>query len=153
MPGTLAARLYLTANTTYWLTRLLPDDEHAVATRGTVVLDAHLDASGQMPTFLPTHWLAAGVWYRLGQRELAERVLSALPGRLDESTPASSLSWLITCLRAVNVPADYLAVSKALSLLEACQRTDGGWTSEDGSTADVHTTLEALRAVRLCRQP
>ncbi|HEU4782182.1 MAG TPA: hypothetical protein VFS83_02470 [Ktedonobacterales bacterium] len=32
----------------------------------------------------------------------------------------------------------------------AGQRTDGGWTSEDGPAADAHATLEALRAFSLC---
>jgi hypothetical protein len=147
-PGDLAARLYLTANSAYWLAKHLSQD--AAAIRGADVLRAHLDENGQMPTFLHAHWLAAGAWYRLGQRELAERVLTTLPDRLDATTPASSLSWLITCLRTVEVPADQPAIMKALSLLEACQRADGVWTSEDGPAADAHTTLEALRALHLC---
>lgn len=151
MPGDLAARLYLTANCSYWLARLLPREE--AARRGADTLDASLDESGQMPTFLHAHWLAAGAWYRLGQRDLAERVLASLSDHLDETTPASSLSWLITCLRAVDVPADHPAILKALSLLKAGQRADGGWTSEDGPVADVHATLEALRAFFLCRDP
>ena len=148
MPGDLAARLYLTANCAYWLAKRLPQD--AAALRGADTLAAHLDKSGQMPTFLHAHWLAAGVWYRLGQRDLAERVLASLPDRLDETTPASSLSWLITCLRTVDVPADHPPITKALALLEAGQRADGGWTSEDGPAADTHATLEALRAFLLC---
>lgn len=148
MPGDLAARLYLTANSSYWLAKHLPQD--AAAMRGAAVLRAHLDESGQMPTFLHAHWLAAGAWYRLGQRDLAEHVLASLPDRLDETTPASSLSWLITCLRTVEVPADHPVNIMALSLLEAGQRADGGWTSEDGPAADAHATLEALRALRLC---
>jgi Squalene-hopene cyclase C-terminal domain len=149
MPGDLAARLYLTANSSYWLAKHLPHDTAAI--RGAAVLRAHLDESGQMPTFLHAHWLVAGAWYCLGQHDLAERVLASLPDRLDETTPASSLSWLITCLRTVDVPADHPAILKALTLLEAGQRADGGWTSEDGPAAAAHTTLEALRAFFLCR--
>ena len=89
-PGDLAARLYLTANSAYWLAKHLSQD--AAAIRGADVLRAHLDENGQMPTFLHAHWLAAGAWYRLGQRELAERVLTTLPDRLDATTPASSLA-------------------------------------------------------------
>lgn len=148
MPGDLAARLYLTANCSYWLAKCLPQD--AAASSGAEVLRAHLDKSGQMPTFLHAHWLVAGVWYRLGQHDLAERVLASLLNRLDETTPASSLSWLITSLRTVDVPANHPAIMKAVSLLEASQQADGGWMSEDGPTADVHATLEALRAFFLC---
>jgi hypothetical protein len=147
-PGDLAARLYLTANSAYWLARLLPQD--AATMRGSAALHAHLQEGGQLPTVLHAHWLAAGAWYCLGQHDLAERVLAALPGRLDEMTPASRLSWLITCLRTVDVSVDHPAIMKALSLLDASQRADGGWTSEDGTAADVYTTLEALRALRLC---
>ncbi|HEY7339244.1 MAG TPA: prenyltransferase/squalene oxidase repeat-containing protein [Ktedonobacterales bacterium] len=149
MPGDLAAQLYLTANSSYWLAKLLPHDD-ATASRGAEVLRAHLDESGRMPTFLHAHWLAAGAWYRLGQHELAERVLTTLSDCLDAKTPASSLSWLITTLRTVDVPADHPAIMKALSLLEAGQRVDGSWASEDGPAADAHATLEALRALRLC---
>jgi len=85
-PGDLAARLYLTANSAYWLAKHLP--QNAAAIRGAAVLRASLDESGLMPTFLHTHWLAAGAWYRLGQRELAERGLTTLPNHLDETTPA-----------------------------------------------------------------
>lgn len=147
-PGDLSARLYLTANSAYWLARLLPSD--AAAGRGAAVLRVHLDEHGSMPTFRHAHWLAAGMWYRLGEAAIAERVLAALLHQVDETTPASSLSWLITCLRAVDVPADHPTVAKALSLLERCQRADGAWTSEDGPSADAPTTLEALRALRLC---
>jgi hypothetical protein len=103
-----------------------------------------------MPTFLHAHWLAAGAWYRLEQRDLAEHALASLPDRLDETTPASNLSWLITCLRTVDISAGHPTILKALSLLEASQRADGAWTSEDGPAADAHTTLEALRALLLC---
>lgn len=147
-PDDLAARLYLTANSAYWLARLLPQD--AAARRGGVALRASLDESGRLPTFLHAHWLAAGAWYRLGEHEPAERVLAALPSRLDETTPASSLSWLITCLRAVDVPVGHPTIARALSLLEISQRADGGWTSEDGPDADTNTTLDVLRALRLC---
>ncbi len=147
-PGDMAARLYLTANSAYWLARLSPQD--GAARRGADALRAKLDEGGHLPTFLHAHWLAAGTWYRLEEHGLAERVLAALPSRLDETMPASSLSWLITCLRAADVPADHAAIARALSLLEASQRADGGWTSEDGAAADAHTTLEALRAFRLC---
>lgn len=147
-PGDLASQLYLTANSTYWLARLLPED--AAAHRGAAVLRRHLDERGQLPTFTHAHWLAAGVWHGLGARALAERVLAALPARLNETTPASSLSWLITCLRMVDVPSDHPVIARALALLEGSQRTDGGWTSEDGASADAHSTLEALRALRLC---
>lgn len=147
-PGDLAARLYLTANSAYWLARLLPDD--AAAGRGATLLHDHLDERGCLPSFLHTHWLAAAVWYRLGDRELAERTLAAISGQLDQTTPASSLSWLITCLRMVAAPANHPAIVQALTLLERGQRADGGWTSEDGPSGDAHTTLEALRALHLC---
>jgi hypothetical protein len=105
---------------------------------------------GRLSSFLHTHWLAAGAWYCLGDRESAERTLASLPDRLDEATPASSLSWLITCLRMVGVSAAHPIIAQALSLLEQSQRADGGWTSDDGPSGDAHTTLEALRSLHLC---
>ncbi len=58
--------------------------------------------------------------------------------------------WLINSLRAAGVPASHRLVDTAACLLERCQQEDGRWPSEDGPDRDVHSTLEAMRALRLC---
>jgi hypothetical protein len=146
-PGDLSARLYLTANCGFWLAILDRTDDAALRTAG--YLRTHIDRDGHLPGFPHTHWLAGGLWYRLNWRESAERVLSYLSRRLYD-LPASNLAWLITTLLDARVPASHTVVDTAASLLEQCQDHDGRWPSEDGSEWDVHATLEALRALRLC---
>jgi hypothetical protein len=147
-PGDLAAQLYLTANCAFWLVMLLPDSAYSGS--ASTFLGAHLDATGNLPSFLQTHWLSAGLWYRLGDAGRAHRILAYLSDRMDERLPASSLSWMLTTLLLAGVPATDTLVRRGALLLEREQRPDGGWPSEDGPSREVHVTLEALRVLRLC---
>lgn len=90
-PGDMAARLYLTANCGFWLAML---GEQGSAKRAAAHLQAHLDENGHMPSFPHTHWLAAGLWYRLNWQDLAERITRHLGQQLTELT-GSNLAWLI----------------------------------------------------------
>lgn len=146
-PGDLTARLYLTANCGFWLTIMARPC--AEAARAASLLETRLEDDGRLPTFLHAHWLAGGLWYRLGLTAPAERVFARLAARLDEDFPTSNLGWLVTTLRAAGVPAEHSLIGKAASLLAGRQEGDGRWPSEDGPGRDVHATLEALRALRL----
>ena len=146
-PGNLATRLYLTANGGFWLAVL--DDSSDGASRAAAHLEAFLDEEGQLPSFPHTHWLAGGLWHCVNRRELSERVLSYLDTQL-ANLPASNLAWMIVALRSAGVPASHSLVTKAASFLERGQGQDGHWSSEDGPPRDVHSTLEAMRALRLC---
>jgi hypothetical protein len=145
-PGDMATRLYLTANCGFWLAM---SGGHDGATKAAAFLQGRLDENGHMPSFPHTHWLAAGVWYRLDWQEPAERVARHLLQQLTELV-ASNLAWLIITLRSVSVPACHTLVDQAASLLEQRQHQDGRWPSEDGADWDVHATLEALHALQLC---
>lgn len=146
-PGDLAARLYLTANCGFWLAAFSDKPENARRASG--YLQGYLDDEGHLPTFLHAHWLAGGLWYRLNWQEDAKSLFSYLAQRLPE-LPASNLAWLMTTLLLAGVLANDHLIGQAASLLEQSQEQDGRWPSEDGSGRDVHATLEALRALRLC---
>jgi hypothetical protein len=146
-PGNQEARLYLTANCGYWLARA--SGFEGPAERAAGYLEGHLEANGRLPSYLHAHWLAAGLWLRLGRDEPAGRVIGYLDGRLPDLA-ASNLAWLVTALRLAGAPANHPTVEKAASLLERTQQPDGRWQSEDGPSRDVHATLEALQALRLC---
>jgi hypothetical protein len=148
VPGDLAARLYLTANCGFWLAALADPSEHARRAAG--YLPRYLDEAGQLPTFVHAQWLAAGLWYRLHYQE-ASRVFSSLAQRLTD-LPASNLAWLLSTLLLAGMLADHPLIQEAASRLEQQQEPDGRWASEDGPSRDVHTTLEAMRVLRLCHR-
>jgi hypothetical protein len=81
--------------------------------------------------------------------EPVERLFAYLHGRI-KHLATSHLSWLITTFIAAGVAPDHPLVDKAARLLEGGQQQDGRWASEDGPAQDLHATLEAMRALRLC---
>ena len=85
-----------------------------------------------------------------GSWEEAESAFSALAGRLADLL-ASSLAWLLSTLLLAGVLPDHPLLEEAAFRLEQQQEPDGRWSSEDGPAQDVHTTVEALRTLHLCR--
>jgi hypothetical protein len=150
-PGNREARLYLTANCGYWLARASRPEAGTLresAARASGYLDTYLDSRGRLPSFLPAHWLAAGLWQCLDHRGLADSVYGFLEGRVLEM-PAGSLAWLITAVRGVGLAANHGLVISAAMRLVGLQAGDGRWPSEDGPSGDVSTTLDALYALKL----
>lgn len=146
VPGDLAATLYLTANSGYWLTRFASDDD-STKRAAAYLLDNCTD--GQLPSFLHTHWLAAALWYSLGEQAAAEQTLAHLQSQI-ATMSADNLAWLVTTVRTVAVPATHPLLTAAIARLTEQQQADGHWHSDDGPAFHVHVTLEALRALHLC---
>jgi len=146
-PGNLASRLYLTANCGFWLAAFAETSENAH--QAATYLQAHLNDDDHLPTFLHAHWLAGGLWYRLHWQTEAKRIFNYLQRQLP-ALPASNLAWLMTTLLLAGAPTTEPLIEQAASLLAQSQEEDGRWPSEGGSERDVHATLEAMRALRLC---
>lgn len=101
-----------------------------------------------MPSFGHSHWLAAGLWYRAGYRDTAERAMQYLDTIVD-LLPPSNLAWLILTLTGAEIPIHHPLLEHATARLTEEQQNDGRWVSEDGPEQDVHATLEALRALMM----
>lgn len=152
-PGVLAARLYLTANCGWWLANatlrgtFVTTDE--AAARAGAYLEQYLAEDGSLPSFLHAHWLTAGLLIRMGQDNLAIRVLDCLATQMSDEVPASSLAWLLTTLGGLGIAPDHPLGERAISLLMSKQRADGSWESEDGPDRDPYVTVETLRGLIL----
>lgn len=150
-PGALAPRLYLTANCGWWLANatlrgiFVTTDEGAQ--RAGDYLERHLAQDGSLPSFLHAHWLAAGLWIRLGRNDVGNRVLDYLATRMSDSVPASSLAWMLTTLAGLGTSHEHPLIQKATALLISEQRADGSWASEDGPDRDPYVTVEVLRGL------
>ncbi len=145
-PGNLSAKLYLTSNCGLWVA--LSGNPDNKASKAAEYLQTHLDQDGHLPSFPHTHWLAGGLWYKLDWQASA-RTFEYLSKRIGDLA-TSNLSWLITTLCAAEVPTSHYLVSEAASLLEQSQQDNEYWESEDGTSQNVHSTLEAMRALSLC---
>ena len=146
-PGELSALLYLTANCGYWLKRFQTYQEKVLLAGS--YLAQHLDEKGQFASFLHTHWLAAAVWQKIGMEQQSHQTMRYLTTKLDQFS-ANNLAWMITALRSVDIPDNQPLITDAIDRLTLLQQVDGRWQSDDGSEYDVHTTLEALFAHKLC---
>jgi hypothetical protein len=159
-PGDPEARLYLTANAAFWLTvtgrearAAGPLDERVGGVYAGVVAKAaqaianSLHPNGTWPSFLVTGWLGAAVLYRQEMFYEAAQMQMVLADRLPEMTAADT-AWLAASLRRVGVSSDDSLLLAARRRLSVTQRSDGGWSSDDGEQFDVHVTLTAIRACR-----
>ena len=140
-PGDLAAELYLTANVGFWLAFFGFDD---AARQSANFLAAHLDTqSHKLPSFAQAQWLACGLAWKLGLDEMVDHLASHLYAQLPGS--AGELAWMLVTLRSVDFPADRGVIVSGSLRLARMQAADGRFPSDEGQ--DVHTTLEALRAI------
>jgi hypothetical protein len=145
-PGEPSALLYLTANCGYWLLRSQTYQEK-VRLAGSF-LAQHLDETGQLASFLQTHWLSAAIWQKTGMEQQSQQTMRSLRAKLDQFS-ANNLTWMITAVRSVDIPANQPLITEAMDRLRSLQQVNGSWQSDDGSEYDVHTTLEALFALKL----
>lgn len=142
-PEASKSRIYLTANAGFWASL---GELHPAARSAVGFLLGAMDRRESLPSFLHANWIAAALFWREEAEGAAESILARLKGRLSELS-AGALAWLLTSLLEGGVPPSHEVIRAAAALLRASQRTDGAFPSEDGPDFDVHTTLEAMRAL------
>ncbi|WP_212823225.1 prenyltransferase/squalene oxidase repeat-containing protein [Polymorphospora rubra] len=159
-PGNPEARLYLTANAGFWLTvgghdaRSAGPLDHRVGGVYAGVVHAaaqavayRINPDGTWPSFLAAGWLGAAVLHRQEMFYESARMQAVLGERLPGMTPAD-VATMAAALRRVGVAPQDRLLTAARHRLAETQRSDGGWTSDDGDAFDVHTTLAVIRACR-----
>ena len=144
-PGDPEATLYLTANAAYWLA-MVGGYEDNISRAAQVIRDS-LNADGTWPSFLVTGWLGASVMFKAQYFYEAARVQGGTTERLPSMTGADA-AWLAAALRRAGVSDDDWTLSAARRRLTETQRSDGGWTSDDGEAFDVEVTLNAIRGCK-----
>jgi len=154
-PGDPEASLYLTANAGFWLAVAGPGTPapspeattHAeVVTRATQAFRAAMRPDGTWPSFLVVGWLGAALLFHTGWFYEAAQIQTILAARIPEMSPAD-VAWLSASLRRVGISGDDFVMQAARRRLAQTQRSDGGWSSDDGDAFDVHTTLQAIRGM------
>src|SRR5258708_27847291 len=139
LPGSREARLYLTANSGYWLARLSPANVGSLresAGPAANHLLIYLRGSNHLPSFIQADWLAAGLCQLLGRVELVSRVYTFLESRVAE-LPAGNLAWLIIALRGAGVEPAHSLLAAAGARLATLQAADGHWPSGESPSRDV----------------
>jgi hypothetical protein len=152
-PGDPEAALYVTANAGFWMVVAGPPTpadapRHAeVIARATQAFRAAMRPDGSWPSFLVAGWLGAAMLFKTGWFYEAAQIQVILASRIPEMS-AADVAWLSAAFRRVGISADDFVLAAARKRLAETQRTDGGWSSDDGDAFDVHTTLMAIRGMR-----
>jgi hypothetical protein len=155
-PGDPEATLYLTASVGFWLAML--DEPNAPASaetnrvgeavaRATQAFRAALRPDGTWPSFLVAGWMGASLLFKTGWFYEAAQVQVVLGQRIPDMT-AADVAWLSAAFRRAGLSAEDHVMVAARRRLGETQRSDGGWSSDDGDAFDVHTTLAAIRGMR-----
>jgi hypothetical protein len=161
-PGDPEARVYLTTNAAFWLAVAgMPSDPDRarygprpednanalIVARAAEAFRAELRPDGSWPSFLAAGWLGGALLYHLGWFYEAAQIQVILTDRVPEMSAADA-AWMGAAFRRVGMSPDDWVMQAVRRRLGETQRSDGGWSSDDGDAFDVHATLNAIRALR-----
>jgi hypothetical protein len=165
-PGDPEARLYVTANAGFWLAvsavpsgpATVPsngpveptaesNNRAEVVARATQAFRAAMREDGSWPSFLVAGWLGGALLHHAGWYYEAAQIQVILADRIPDLSGADT-AWLGAAMRRVGVSGTDWLMAAVRKRLSETQRGDGGWSSDDGTAFDVHTTLMAIRALR-----
>lgn len=141
MHGDPKCRGYLTANCGFWLVSL--GREESAETMGSWL------ARNVFDPFDQTRWLAAGLFWQLGETGPAADLLDTLL-TLIGSLPVTSVAWLGWTLLRSGIPPQHPVLISAAERLSHTQRPNGGWSEDD--TVNAHSTIEAAAVLWAVRE-
>jgi hypothetical protein len=138
MPGSAAARVYLTANCARTLVVFSGSD--SAIERAAQALEWSLDPLGRLPGPLVAHWLAARVFRATG-RDLAARRLIDVVGRAFDKLDATELAGF-----GSDMSRGDRWIRRIAARLTTLQEADGAWLDEDGEPS-VELSVTACRVL------
>ena len=153
-PGDKAAQLFLIANCAFWVAqyKASPEAAELASSYLKLRLGDSLGYGPEMSSFLQTHWLSGALWTKLGELEFATRMIRYLGDRIDKMD-VSELAWLIGAFGLAGLPANHALMYSAAIRLNKLQDPTGPWRSKEGDkNNDVHVTIEAVRALKMCNR-
>lgn len=142
-------RLYLSAYAAYWLA--VGGKSSTPALRKALhFLIRHQDESGRFLGYLHTTWIATAVFLMAGRRytKISRDGMRALSARALSEWEDSQIAWALDCLSEGGLPKGDPFVKNCLAELISRQKSDGSWASEDGETAAVSASLQALKVLK-----
>ncbi|MBN2258413.1 MAG: terpene cyclase/mutase family protein, partial [Anaerolineaceae bacterium] len=148
-PGTLEPRLYLTANCGFWVAYYAGRDNAVPRAMG--FLMRYLEENGCLPSYPQTNWMSAGLWLRMRRYEVADKVVTACQGHM-EDLPASSMAWMGVTMIISRIRQKNPIIRKAADKLLALRKEGDYWESEDGKERNCHTTIEAIRVLKFTKK-
>ena len=138
MPGSAAARVYLTANCARTL--VVYHGEDTAIERAAQALEWSLDPLGRLPGPLVAHWLAARV-FRATAQDLAARRSLDVVGRAFDKLDAADLAGF-----GSNMTRGDRWTRRIAARLVAIQEADGAWLDEYGEPS-VKLSVTACRVL------
>jgi hypothetical protein len=125
----------------------MTDGYEEVVRRAADLLRDSLNPDGTWPSFLVTGWLGAAVMTKVGNFYEAARMQGVLQDRLPTMSGGDTAA-LAAAMRRSGMSDDDWTLVAARRRLSETQRSDGGWSSDDGPLFDVEVTLNAIRGCR-----
>jgi hypothetical protein len=148
-PGDLRARLYLTAQSAFWMA-VRGDTAEPALLRALDFLLKHRDETGRFHGFLHSTWIATSAFAAAGPQDgqVVREGLRVLLARPLPEWVDSQIAWALECLGRAGVPRSAPFVQASLTELLRRQADQGRWVSEDGEAYSVNTAIGALKVLK-----
>jgi squalene cyclase len=148
-PGDLRARLYLSADSAYWLA-VIGYRTHPAFQKALDFLLKHQDETGKFYGFLHSTWIATSVFAMAGDKysEVVKKGLQILMDRPFSEWEDSQIAWVLNCLSKAGLPKEHPFIKKCLTELLKRQKPNGSWVSEDGEARAVGATIEVVKVLK-----
>jgi hypothetical protein len=149
IPGEPSARVYLTAQSAFWLAAVGYRSQPGFPRALDFLLD-HQEESGKVQGFPHNTWIATSVFLMAGApyAETARKGLEVLAAKPFSEWVDSQIAWALDCLGRAGLSRNNPFVEAGLAELIRRRSVEGKWRSEDGEGRTVGSIIEALKVLK-----